>query len=103
MTFREIIEDDNDVFINSEEFAEEHTIDGRPVLVSIDSDRLARRMQGDLAGLTNCDLLFYCKISDLGYEPSPGKVMTFDNKYAVIISVAQNTGLYEIILQFNRE
>ena len=102
MNFKEMVEADNDIFINEDEFAEEHLIDGVPILMSVDSDRLARRMQGDLAGLTYCDLLFFCKASDLGYEPTPGKQLRYDDKYAVIVSVGIFGGLYEIILQFNR-
>jgi len=101
-TFKDIVDADNGIVINEDELAEEHVINGKPVLICVDSERLARRMQGDLAGLTSCDLLFFCEVSDLDFEPKPSSVLKYDDKYAVIVNVGLNSGLYEIILQFNQ-
>ena len=103
MGLKEFLKRDLDKFIREKDFSAEHLINGPPVMINIDSDRLTERIKGDLTGLlVNCDILFFCKVSDLNFEPAPGRKLQYDNSYATIMDVKQNDGEYEIILQFNR-
>ena len=100
--FKEQYKRDINNFVDPRYFGATHTLNGKEALITIDSDRLARRMQGDLVGLSTCDLLFFCRAGDLDFEPEPGGKLTYDNRYALIVSVGRDGGMYEIILQFNR-
>ena len=103
MDFKAMMDADiKEVFINEDEFAEWHTINGQQILMIVDNDRLFKRMQGEFGNVVECDLLFFCKVSELNLKLRPGSVITYDNQYSTIIDVKEVDGRYEVILQFNR-
>ncbi|WP_422447808.1 hypothetical protein [Thermoanaerobacterium sp. DL9XJH110] len=102
MSFKDIIQSDLNVFFNLDEFAETHTIDGRPLNVIVDNDRLQQRSKKEYDGISVGEILFYVKASDFGERPEQGTPMVFDGRQMYVFDCREDDGVYEIILQQNR-
>lgn len=63
MSFKDDLKDDvQKVFCNSDEFFEEHEVDGKPMMISIDEDELMRRNRAKGTheqGVHDKQVLFY--------------------------------------------
>ena len=58
MSFKDQIRQDLDaVFLNVDEFAELHRIEGKEIPVVVDNDQLVKLKQGQILGLVEADLL----------------------------------------------
>ncbi|HHW03408.1 MAG TPA: hypothetical protein GXX35_11490 [Thermoanaerobacterales bacterium] len=101
MGLKDIIQMDLDVFFNLDEFAESHIIDGRPLNVIVDNDRLQQRSQKEYDGIYVGDLLYFVAAKDYGSAPKPGSVQVFDGRSYTVFDVRQDMGVYEIILKLN--
>jgi len=101
--FKEQIEADLDVFFNTDEFAEEHEIDGVTMPVIIDNDMLKeqQRKMMDPSGFFLVDLVFHVKKSCFLRRPEAGNIMMFDKKPRRIADVQEDTGVYTITLAAN--
>jgi hypothetical protein len=84
------------VFLNLDEFAEEHSINGANVPVILDRDRLNERR--DKAGLTGEELYFFVAAHDLPVRPKTGETMRFDRRIYEITECLENDGVLEIAL-----
>ncbi len=79
-TFKDVLRSDiKSVFLNFEEFGEEHEINGETVLIIIDENELTERekriRRGIDAELHKKQLLFYVAAEDFGPLPSPGRLL----------------------------
>ena len=62
MTFKEQIQQDLDtVFLNLDEFAELHRVEGKQIPVVVDNDQLVKLKQGQILGLVEADMLLMGK------------------------------------------
>ena len=61
MTFKEILRKDiEQVFLNPEEFGEEHIVNGKPMMIMIDDNELTereKRMKSHMEGIHNTPTL----------------------------------------------
>lgn len=102
MIFKDYIKSDlANTFFNSDEFAEEVTIDGKKHKVVIDDDRLQRRA-ADYGGIATGMILYFIPVSALSKKPSIGSVQIFNNRQMFVEDVKENLGVYEILLNQNR-
>lgn len=104
MSFKEILaEDVNSVFLNLEEFADYHDIDGRQVRVVVDSDTLLKRQLklNREAGVYDGDLLFFARASDMDLPPI-GKVIRFDGRPCRVVNTQEAGGLLTVTLKGTR-
>lgn len=102
MNFKDtVLNDINDVFFNSDEFAESHNIDGRVVSCIVDNDRLMERSKKEFDGIYVGEMLIFVKATDIGRELTQGMPLIVDNKQMYIFSVREDDGIYEIILNRN--
>lgn len=101
MAFKDRILLDRDVFVNQDEFAAQHTINGIPVPVVLDNDHLQHRTQVEFDGLVIGDLLFFVRTEDMPFEPKTDQAITFDGIPCQISDRREDNGLYEIILKKN--
>ena len=103
---KEYIGKDLEVFINSDEFAENVVVNGQTVKVMIDNDRLSQKIVKEYDGMVIGDILFfiskeeYEKIHHVSGKPKPNEAIVFDGKPCVIVSVTHNLGLMEFVLQY---
>lgn len=99
MSLKDIIEQDLNIFFNTDEFATIHNIGGREFPIVMDNDRLSQLTKKDYDGLYIGDLLFYVSALELGTKPKPGNVILFDEKPYIIFDAKEDDGIYEIILK----
>ena len=104
--FKDIISQDNqEVFLNPEEFGEVHMVAGKPMCIIIDENELTereKRMKGVDEELHSRQLLFYVAAKDVGPLPSPGKVLTLDDRDYLITDAQSECGIYSISLEARR-
>jgi hypothetical protein len=101
MNFKEQLKEDLNVFINHEEFGEEHIINKQIINILIDNETLKRRIQKDYDGVIQADLLYFVKEEDIE-EPTPGEVQFLDGAIYTVIDVKCDSAIYEVILQSGR-
>lgn len=106
MTFKEQIRSDiNTVFMNVDEFAVEHTVNGKRMPVMVDNNELIDRVQGNksnMNGLFTKTNLIYVKAKDFGPLPAVGSVLVLDGLAYRITDATNEDGLFSIHLEANR-
>jgi hypothetical protein len=94
--------DINSVFFNTDEFAAEVIIEGKPMRVLIDEERLRDRGEKEYNGLTTGMILYFIPVSSFSNKPKVGNTQFFNGRLMYIDDVKENAGLYEIIISQNR-
>lgn len=99
--FKDYIGKDLDIFINQNEFAEMHLINGKSLKITIDNDRLQERSEKEFDGIFVGDILFYVTELEYGHLPVPGEIINFDGQITQVFNARTDKGIHEIILQRN--
>lgn len=107
MTFKEAIRSDiSNVFLNLDEFAATHNLNGKDIPVIIDNNEMIERekkMKSDMDGLNTKTTLIYVKARDYGGGVPPvGYAITLDGKTYVVTDAMNEDGVYSIHLERNR-
>lgn len=107
MDFKDCIAADlHGVFLNKNEFAELHTVDGKPMRVLIDDDALLERdaARGGVHtdGLYKTRRLLYLSRADYGGRPAPGKALNLDGRVWRVAEASEAAGMLTIELEANR-
>ena len=110
MTFKEQIALDNTkVFMNFDEFAEMHLINGTEMLCLVDNNEMIdrekryqykRSLYAD--GVYIKALLIYVKAEDFGPLPSTGRIVYFDKKSYIVSDAIDEDGIYSLYLEANK-
>lgn len=105
--FKEMVtEDMDDVFLNPEEFAEEHDLNGTVCTCIVESPTTEERFekgkdydgQDAMHGLT---AIIHVKKSDIEEMPSEGQSFSLDGSYSLVDSCTEHTGMLTIKLKEN--
>lgn len=104
MNFKDLVEQDTkQVFLNSEEFGEEHTVDGKRMLIILDNNEeieREKRMSSHADGIFLKQVLFYVTEKEYGEElPIVGRMMRLDDKAYTVIDAIDEDGIYSISLR----
>lgn len=106
MGFKDIIAQDIGVFLNPDEFGEEHEIDGAPMMIIIDNNehinRQKRRISNHEEGLYKKQVLFYASANTFGNMPIIGRMIRLDKKTYTIADAICEDGIYSITLEANK-
>lgn len=103
MSFKDQIQQDLDaVFLNTDEFAELHRIEGKEIPVVVDNDQLVKLKQGQILGLVEADLLLMGKESDFPADMEPGRLLNVDGRELIVAASGTDMGLIEVALRQNR-
>lgn len=110
ISFKELIAKDNEtVFMNQDEFAETHNINGKDMLCTIDNNELIDRekryqykksLYAD--GIYLKQLLIFVRAEDFGPLPAIGRSVTFDKKSYIIADAINEDGIYSLCLEANK-
>lgn len=95
---------DTGVFLNLDEFAEMHNIDGHVVPAIIDSDILKIRSQHkseQYDGIYRGEIVIYVKTTDLPFRPVYGQDMTLDGEDYLVKDSSEEMGVLVITLEAN--
>lgn len=103
MSFKEQIQKDLDaVFLNLDEFAELHRIEGKKIAVVVDNDQLQQLKKGQILGLVEADMLIMGKESDFPADLEPGRLLNVDGRELIVENSGTDMGLVEVALRQNR-
>lgn len=106
MSFKDQIKQDlSDIFLNLDEFADLHRIEGKEVPVVIDSDRMAKLSKiGDnrIHGMDEADMVIMGKASDLPENLDPGRLLNLDGREVIVVTTTSEMGLVQIAVRQNR-
>lgn len=103
MTFKEqILKDLDEVFLNLEEFAELHRVEGVQIPVVVDSDQLNKLKKGQIIGLVEADMLLMGKESDFPRDLEPGRLLNVDGREMLVVNSGKDMGMVEVALSQNR-
>lgn len=110
MTFKEQIALDNlKVFMNFDEFADMHMVNGTEMLCIVDNNEMIdrekryqykRSLYAD--GVYIKELLIYVREEDFGPLPAVGRILTFDKKSYLISDAIDEDGIYSLSLEANK-
>lgn len=99
MTFKEQMQQDiGDVFLNPAEFGEEHLIDGKKMVVSIDDNEMLDR-EKRMDGTYMAQMLLYVSAEDFGPRPPIGRTIDVDGRPWVVADVLDEGGMYSLHLE----
>lgn len=106
MSFKDQIKQDlSDFFLNLDEFADLHRIEGKEVPVVIDSDMLEKLSKiGDnrIHGMDEADMVIMGKASDLPENLDPGRLLNLDGREVIVVTTTSEMGLVQIAVRQNR-
>lgn len=106
MSFKDQIKQDlSDIFLNLDEFADLHRIEGKEVPVVIDSDIMAKLSKiGDnrIHGMGEADMVIMGKVSDLPENLDPGRLLNLDGREVIVVTTTSEMGLVQIAVRQNR-
>lgn len=106
MSFKDQIKQDlSDIFLNLDEFANLHRIEGKEVPVVIDSDIMAKLSKiGDnrIHGMDEADMVIMGKASDLPENLDPGRLLNLDGREVIVVTTTSEMGLVQIAVRQNR-
>jgi hypothetical protein len=104
MSLKDQIQSDLSTFLNLDEFAESHDIDGRQVLAVVDSDILkirSDRRSERYDGVYKGEVAVFVRAADLPSRPVYGQHMRLDGKLYLVAECTENCGMLEIVLEAN--
>ena len=106
MSFKDQIKQDlSDIFLNLDEFADLHRIEGKEVPLVIDSDIMAKLSKiGDnrIHGMDEADMIIMGKASDLPENLDPGRLLNLDGREVIVVTTTSEMGLVQIAVRQNR-
>ena len=103
MSFKEqILKDLDTVFLNVDEFAEYHRVEGAEIPVVVDNDQLNKLKEGQILGLVEADMLLMGKESDFPRDLEPGRLLNVDGRELIVVNSGKDMGLVEVALRQNR-
>jgi hypothetical protein len=106
VSFKDQIKQDlSDIFLNLDEFADLHRIEGKEAPVVIDSDIMAKLSKiGDnrIHGMDEADMVIMGKASDLPENLDPGRLLNLDGREVIVVTTTSEMGLVQIAVRQNR-
>ena len=98
--FKDYLASDLTAFINTDEFADTHDIDGQQVNCVSDSDVIDGGSTYD--GVYSRIKKLYVKAVDLPARPARGQHIRVDDELYIVAECTENLGMLEITLEANR-
>ena len=101
--FRDMVKADRDnVFLNLDEFADEHDVDGNVIMVSLQDEQIESGSMGqglaDL-GLSDATLAMYAKTEDLKGRKMAGETLYIDDVGYTVVTWLEEMGITTVILR----
>lgn len=104
MGFKEIaFQDIGNVFLNPDEFGEEHIVDGKKKTVMIDGNEVIERSKmqtekGRIDGIYKKQIVLYISVSSFGPMPAIGRILSLDGASYRVMDAVNEGGVYSITL-----
>ena len=104
MTLKSQVAADMALFLNTDEFADMHDIDGNQVAAIVDEDIIKQRSNrqgGNFDGVYRGEVVLYVKAADLSRRPVRGQAIRLDGRLMLVDDCAESDGMLEISLEAN--
>ena len=104
---RDYLTNDLDTFINSDEFAKIHNVNGCDMLAVVDEDIQKERPRGSAErspaaeGVFVGNVSLFVRLTDFGELPTQGTILRLNGKMYFVSTVSESEGLLEIVLEAN--
>lgn len=98
----QIAADINRVFLNKDEFADDHMIEGATVTCVVNEDTTNKIKEGRILGLIEADMVIFGKTADLPADRGPESIINVDGREMIVIKWAESMGMSEVALRQNR-
>lgn len=104
MNFKDMVRDDWDVFINTDEFADDHVLNGLPIKAVVQTPTYKERDAGTgvtyavYQPVTGEALTVFCKTKDLPEIPTQGMAFNLDGVEYITDSVSDDKGILTLNL-----
>ena len=97
--FKDMVEADRlNTFLNLEEFAEEHTVEGVSITALLDSWALKNKSAGEELSVADGTVILFARTEDLPEERPPGATLNVDGCEYIITDWAEDMGIVSITL-----
>lgn len=107
LTFKEIVRTDiQNMFLNPEEFAEEHVVNGKKMKILIDNNEMIEREKREksyIRGIYKKQFLIYVAAKDYGPLPGLGTSVNLDSNIFLVSDAVNEMGVYSISLEANKQ
>ena len=104
--FKDILKNDiENVFLNQNEFAEEHLVDGVSMKIIIDNNEMLereKRYKSIEDGIFHKQVLFYVSAAEFGGLPRVGRILMLDKKSYTVTDAIREGSMYSISLEANK-
>ncbi|MCY7485809.1 hypothetical protein [Paenibacillus alvei] len=107
-SFNDYLADDLNVFVNPDEMGEKAIVDGKELCVTITHNSndekkrlISRGYDIEPQGVYNVMMTMYVRLSDLGFIPVKGALMTINEKEYTVIGAGEEKGLVTVRLERN--
>lgn len=101
--FKDLVQSDvEDVFLNSEEFAEEHVINGDKVRCILDKVINEAHSEDSYVGVFVNQLKIYVRTGDI-LTPEEGDLIQVDGSNHIVQSVSEEMGVLVIVADANKQ
>lgn len=105
MSFKDVLAADiANVFLNIDEFAEVHNINGETVPAIVDTDVLkqrSNRQSQNFDGIYKGEVVVFVATTSLVKRPVHGQPLRLDGRLYVVSACAESNGMLEITLEAN--
>ena len=89
---------DRGIFLNLDEFGDEHFIEGRTIKAVLDEETFDESKKGEDIGLAAFDLVLFACVEDLPEQRPSGESLNVDGRECTIISWRTDGGIATIYL-----
>lgn len=77
---------DRDVFLNLDEFGDEHVVEGQTITAVLDEETLDESKKGEDIGLAAYDCVLHARVEDLPEQRASGESLNVNGKECTIVS-----------------
>jgi len=96
MNFKELVEADRDIFINLDEFAEEHVVDGSTINAVFEDEEIEDLDESRAVSASTMAL--FAKTEDLPSRKMQGEVLYVDNVAYTVMKWLEEMGVTKVSL-----
>ena len=97
-TLKSIMAADREIFLNLDEFGDEHEVEGQTIIAILDEETFTESKKGEDIGLASYDSVLYAQIEDLPQQRASGESLNIDGKECTIVSWRTDGGMASIYL-----
>lgn len=97
-TLKSIMAADRGIFLNLDEFGEEHEIEGQKITAMLDETTFDESKKGEDIGLAAFDCVLYACEEDLPEQRASGESLNVDGKECTVVSWKTDGGMASVYL-----